>query len=148
MIRGNIEGIRDSALQELEKLFDMELERDMFLPDRLLNVLVKHTQALNRELMVYLTRDGQVLEISVGSAASVSLPERSLRRNIERLSGIRCIHTHPGGDSRLSTIDEQALRLLRFDAMCAVGVQDGRATGITAAFLGEIEYGQLAIHIS
>ena len=146
MIRGNIEGIRDSALQELEKLFDMELERDMFLPDRLLNVLVKHTQALNRELMVYLTRDGQVLEISVGSAASVSLPERSLRRNIERLSGIRCIHTHPGGDSRLSTIDEQALRLLRFDAMCAVGVQDGRATGITAAFLGEIEYGQLAIH--
>ncbi len=146
MIRGNIEGIRESALQELEKLFDMELERDMFLPDRLLNVLVKHTEALNRELMVYLTRDGQVLEISVGSAASVSLPERSLRRNIERLSGIRCIHTHPGGDARLSTVDEQALRLLRFDAMCAVGVHEGRATGITAAFLGEIEYGQLAIH--
>ncbi len=146
MIRGNIEGIRDSALQELEKLFDMELERDMFLPDRLLNVLVRHTDALNRELMVYLTRDGEVLEISVGSAASVSLPERSLRRNLERLSGIRCIHTHPGGDSRLSDVDEQALRLLRFDAMCAVGVKDGRATGITAAFLGEIEYGQLAIH--
>ena len=146
MIRGNIEGIRESALQELEKLFDMELERDMFLPDRLLNVLVKHTEALNRELMVYLTRDGQVLEISVGSAASVSLPERSLRRNLERLSGIRCIHTHPGGDSRLSDVDEQALRLLRFDAMCAVGVREGRATGITAAFLGEIEYGQLAIH--
>ena len=146
MIRGNIEGIRDSALAELERLFDMELERDMFLPDRLLNVLVKHTEALNRELMVYLTRDGQVLEISVGSAASVSLPERSLRRNLERLSGIRCIHTHPGGDSRLSDVDEQALRLLRFDAMCAVGVREGRATGITAAFLGEIEYGQLAIH--
>ena len=146
MIRGNIEGIRESALQELERLFDMELERDMFLPDRLLNVLVKHTEALNRELMVYLTRDGEVLEISVGSAASVSLPERSLRRNLERLSGIRCIHTHPGGDARLSDVDEQALRLLRFDAMCAVGVKDGRATGITAAFLGEIEYGQLAIH--
>lgn len=146
MIRGNIEGIRDSALAELERLFDMELERDMFLPDRLLNVLVKHTEALNRELMVYLTRDGQVLEISVGSAASVSLPERSLRRNVERLSGIRCIHTHPGGDSRLSDVDEQALRLLRFDAMCAIGVRDGRATGITAAFLGEIEYGQLSIH--
>ncbi len=147
MIRGNIEGIRESALLELERLFDMELERDMFLPDRLLNVLVRHTEALNRELMVYLTRDGQVLEISVGSASSVSLPERSLRRNIERLSGIRCIHTHPGGDARLSTVDEQALRLLRFDAMCAVGVKDGRATGITAAFLGEIEYGQLAIHV-
>ncbi len=147
MIRGNIEGIRESALAELERLFDMELERDMFLPDRLLNILVKHTQALNRELMVYLTRDGEVLEVSVGSAASVSLPERTLRRNIERLSGIRCIHTHPGGDARLSDVDEQALRLLRFDAMCAIGVKDGRATGITAAFLGEMEYGQLAIHV-
>ena len=146
MIRGNIEGIRESALAELERLFEMDLERDQFLPDRLLSILIKHTTALNRELMVYLTRDGEVLEISVGSAASVSLPERTLRRNIERLSGIRCIHTHPGGDSRLSTVDEQALRLLRFDAMCAVGVQDGRATGITAAFLGEMEYGQLAIH--
>ena len=145
MIRGNIQGIRDSALAELERLFDMELERDQFLPDRLLNILVKHTEALNRELMVYLTRDGQVLEISVGSAASVSLPERSLRRNVERLSGIRCIHTHPGGSSRLSDVDEQALRLLRFDSMCAVGVHEGRATGITAAFLGELEYGQLAI---
>ena len=32
MIRGNIEGIRQSALDELEKLFDAELERDKFLP--------------------------------------------------------------------------------------------------------------------
>ena len=30
--------------------------------------------------------------------------------------------------------------------MCAIGVKDGIATGITAAFLGEMEYGQLAIH--
>jgi len=147
MIRGNTQGIRQSALDELERLFDTDWARDQFLPDRLLNTLVRFTDQLNRELMVYMSRDGNVLEISVGSAASVSLPERSLRRSVERLSGIRCIHTHPGGSARLSDVDEQALRLLRFDAMCAIGVQDGIATGITAAFLGEMEYGQLAIHV-
>ena len=147
MIRGNIEGIRQSALDELERLFDTDWARDQFLPDRLLNTLVRFTDQLNREIMVYVSRDGNVLEISIGSAESVSLPERSLRRSVERLSGIRCIHTHPGGSARLSDVDEQALRLLRFDAMCAVGVKDGIATGITAAFLGEMEYGQLAIHV-
>ena len=138
-------GIRDSVLAELEKLYEMEFERDQFLPDRLLNLLVRHTEALGREMMVYMTREGSVLEVAVGSIASVGLPERHLRRNTERLSGIRCIHTHPGGDAKLSDVDEQALRLLRFDAMCAVGVANGIATGISAAFLGEVEYGRLSI---
>ncbi len=145
MIHGNVTGIRDSVLAELEKLYEMEFERDLFLPDRLLALLVRHTMTLGRELMVYMTREGSILEIAVGSIASVGLPERHLRRNTERLSGIRCIHTHPGGDARLSDVDEQALRLLRFDAMCAVGVSDGLATGISAAFLGEAEYGRLSI---
>ena len=133
MIRGNIEGIRQSALDEMEKLFDTDWARDQFLPDRLLSTLVRYTDQLNREIMVYMSRDGNVLEISVGSNSSVSLPERTLRRSLERLCGIRCIHTHPGGSARLSDVDEQALRLMRFDAMCVIGVKDGIATGITAA---------------
>ena len=145
MIHGNVTGIRDSVLAELEKLYEMEFERDQFLPDRLLGLLVRHTMTLGRELMVYMTREGSVLEVAVGSIASVGLPERHLRRNTERLSGIRCIHTHPGGDARLSDVDEQALRLLRFDAMCAVGVAEGVVTGISAAFLGGAEYGRLSI---
>ena len=145
MIHGNVAGIRESVLADLERLYEMEFERDKFLPDRLLQLLVRHTMALSRELMVYMTREGSILEIAVGSIASVGLPERHLRRNTERLSGIRCIHTHPGGDARLSDVDEQALRLLRFDAMCSVGVAGGLATGISAAFLGEAEYGKLSI---
>ncbi|MBE5766508.1 MAG: GTPase HflX [Clostridiales bacterium] len=145
MIYGNIEGIRDSLIAEMERLYDMEFARDEFVPDRLLNLLVRFTQAVNRELMVYLGRDGRVLEIAVGSVSSVGLPELHLRRNTERLAGFRCIHTHPGGDARLSSVDEQALRLLRFDAMCAIGVGDNYCTGITAAFLGEVEYGRISL---
>ena len=37
------------------------------------------------------------MDISVGEAGQVSLPSMNLRRSTVRLSGIRCIHTHPGG---------------------------------------------------
>ena len=145
MIHGNLTGIRESTLNELEKLYDAEFERDAYLPDRLLNILVRYTDLLNREMLVYLGRDGTVLEIAVGSIGSIALPELHLRRNLDRLSGFRCIHTHPGGEARLSDVDLQALRLLRFDSMCAVGVGEGRCTGISAAFLGEVEYDNLSI---
>ena len=147
MIQGNLTGIRESTLNELEKLYDAEFERDAFLPDRLLNILVRQTTALNREMLVYLGRDGTVLEIAIGSIGSIALPELHLRRNLDRLAGFRCIHTHPGGSARLSDVDLQALRLLRFDAMCAVGVEDGICTGISAAFLGETEYDNLSVII-
>lgn len=147
MIQGNLTGIRESVLNELEKLYDAEFERDVFLPDRLLNILVKYTQMINREMLVYLGRDGAVLEIAIGNIGSIALPELHLRRNLDRLSGFRCIHTHPGGEARLSSVDLQALRLLRFDSMCAVGVQDGHCTGISAAFLGEVEYDNLTINV-
>ena len=147
MIHGNLTGIRESTLNELEKLYDAEFGREAFLPDRLLNILVRYTDLLNREMLVYLSRDGEVLEIAIGSIGSIALPELHLRRNIDRLAGFRCIHTHPGGDARLSDVDLQALRLLRFDSMCAVGVGEGRCTGISAAFLGEVEYDNLSIVI-
>ena len=47
MIYGNIEGIRESQLNELERLYGMEFARDEFLPDRLLALLVRFTQALD-----------------------------------------------------------------------------------------------------
>ena len=145
MIHGNLTGIRESTLAELEKLYDAEFGRADFLPDRLLNILVRYTDLLNREMLVYLDRNGEVLEIAIGNIGSIALPELHLRRNIDRLSGFRCIHTHPGGDARLSDVDLQALRLLRFDSMCAVGVGEGRCTGISAAFLGEAEYDNLTV---
>ena len=145
MIHGNIEGIRESTLLEIERMYTTEFARDEFLPDRLLQLLVRYTEMLNREMLVYLSREGEVLEIAIGSISSIALPEIHLRRNTDRLAGFRCVHTHPGGNARLSDVDLQALRLLRFDAMCSVGVDQGRATGIMAAFLGEIEYKQLSI---
>ena len=63
--------------------------------------------------------------MSVGEAGQVSLPYVNLRRSSVRLSGVRCFHTHPGGSGKLSGVDLNSLKALRFDAMTAIGVQDG-----------------------
>jgi GTP-binding protein HflX len=63
--------------------------------------------------------------VAVGEADRVKIPALRTRRSEERLSGLRCIHTHPGGMAQLSHVDIQSLRALRLDAMAAIGVGDG-----------------------
>lgn len=138
MIYGNKEGIRDSLLAQLETLYDLDLSGEVFAPGELLEVLAAFTGAINREISVYISRSGAILDITIGGLNSVELKDMHLRRNNRRLSMIRCIHTHPGGNPQLSDVDISSLRAMKFDAMAAVGVLDGKPTGIQAAFLGEI----------
>ena len=137
MIYGNKEGIRDSLLAQMETLYDLDLSEEIFAPAELLDVLAAFTCAINREISIYVSRSGAILDITIGGLNSVDLKDMHLRRNTQRLSMIRCIHTHPGGNPQLSDVDISSLRSMRFDAMAAVGAKDGKATGIQAAFLGE-----------
>ena len=75
--------------------------------------------------------------MSVGTDRDVELRDYRLRRNAQRLSCVRCIHTHPNGDGRLSDVDLSALRSFRYDAMVAVGCLKGEPTFVQASFLGE-----------
>ncbi|MHB8171101.1 MAG: GTPase HflX [Thermincolia bacterium] len=91
---------------------------------------------INREIAVYINRRGQVVEVGVGDASTVDLADITARRGTGRYSGIRCFHTHPSGDGRLSPVDVTALQLLRFDVMAAVGVgADGLPTVFSYAYL-------------
>lgn len=137
MIYGNKEGIRDSMLAQMETLYELDLTGEIFVPRELLDVLAAFTTAINREISIYVSRSGSILDITIGNLNSVELKDMHLRRNNRRLSMVRCIHTHPGGNPQLSDVDISSLRAMRFDAMAAVGVLDGKATGIQAAFLGE-----------
>ena len=141
MIDGNKEGIRDSLLAQMETLYDLDLSAEMFAPAELLDVLAAFTCAINREISVYISRSGAILDITIGGLNSVELKDMHMRRNTRRLSMVRCIHTHPGGNPQLSDVDISSLRSMHFDAMAAVGARDGRATGIQAAFLGEMVSG-------
>ena len=119
-IKGNIKGIRDSVIAELQKLYDMQSPQ--LVSQELAVKLAVITEYINREISVYITRSGQIIEIAVGDNATVELPSFSGRRGAGRLSGIRCIHTHPGGNPYLSGVDISALKNNKYDAMVAIGV--------------------------
>ena len=136
-VHGNLEGVRDSLIETLRALYEVEVDEDAFLPRELMQTLAKLTAQMNREIALYITRDGEVVDVSVGTDRDVELRDYRLRRNALRLSCVRCVHTHPNGDGRLSDVDLSALRAFRYDAMVAVGCKEGEPTFVQAAFLGE-----------
>ncbi len=138
-VNGNISGLRSSILDGLSKLYEINDGPDVFAGEALLERMAALTHAINREISVYIRRNGAVADVSVGSAASVLLPELRLVRNELRLSGVRCIHTHPQHGAHLSAVDIGTLKALRLDAMAALGIADGRAEALCAAFLGDWE---------
>lgn len=144
-VHGNIEGVRKSVLDELAGLYDVQLEPDVFIPQELLQGLCAYSAALNREVALYITRDGEIADVFIGRSDHIDLPDLRLRRSQRRLSMIRCIHTHPNGHGELSDVDISALLSMRFDAMCAVGVrEDGHPTSVQCAFLCPDAEGQVS----
>lgn len=121
-IYGNLKGIRNSVIEELKTLYDVKLEGGQLLTSELALRLADITEFINKEISLYITRSGQVEAVAVGNNDTVDLPPVEGRRGSSRLSGVRCIHTHPNGNSALSGVDVSALKNNRFDAMVAIGV--------------------------
>lgn len=139
-INGNTEGIRNSLLEQIRDLYQLRMEADTFASFALLSALAGFTGQIGREISVYLARDGRVVDISIGDSGKVSMPNVRLVRNEDRLCGVRCIHTHPNGDGRLSSVDAGTLRSMRLDAMAALGVgPEGQPTSFYAGYLGDMD---------
>ena len=138
-IHGNIAGIRDVILDEMLTLYEETQPSGVFVSLSLLERMASYTDRIGREISVYLSRSGAVADVSVGDASTVSMPDMRLVRNIDRLAGVRCIHTHPNGSGYLSDVDLGTLNSMRLDAMVAIGVRDGLPTSVYAAFVGEME---------
>ena len=136
-VNGNTEGVRDAMLARLDSLYSYEAEdASSFVPRELMKLLAECSCAMNREIAIYMTRDSDIVNVAVGTDCDVELTDYRLRRNADRLSGVRCVHTHPDGDGRLSDVDLSALKIFRYDAMTAIGVKDGEPTYVQTAFLG------------
>jgi GTP-binding protein HflX len=151
MISGNTEGIKNIILEELEKLFDIHTNRGEFASPELLQRMAELSGLIKRELSVYLSRGGRVKDVSVGSASHVALPYLRLKRGLEVLSGIRCIHTHPEGTGQLSEVDLGTLISTRLDAMAALGVKGESPDTLGVAYIADdllktLEYGPFPVH--
>lgn len=136
-VNGNTAGIRATVLEEIAKLYEFDDGQNVFAGRELLLHLAACTQAIGREISVYIRRNGVVADVSVGDSSTVSMPEMRVVRNEDRLCGVRCIHTHPSGSARLSEVDLGTLKSMRLDCMASLGVQDGNPTALYAAYLGE-----------
>lgn len=129
-ISGELSGIRASQLQELKDLGKLKTERSELIHPEILDRLLKLTYLWKREIAVYLSRTGILMAATVGNQATVNLPPLKGRS----AGKLRCVHTHPNGGFRLSSLDRSALAVLELESMAAVGVREGLLTGIQVAF--------------
>lgn len=145
-IMGDTSGIRKTVLERINKFYDQSSDKRQIIDAQLLSEVVEISELIQREIAVYVSRHGKVLAVVIGDVASVPLPQQNQRRSQQNLSGVRCIHTHPGQNGCLSTLDIAALRELRFDLMVSVGKsQDGEQEFGVAFFDGRDTEGGFSV---
>ncbi len=137
-LNGNLSGIKNTMLEKLKSIYELKMGLDEFASQELIELLALYTGEIKREISIYIAREGSIVDVSIGDSSKVSMPNMRLVRNEDRLCGVRCIHTHPNGDGRLSAVDIGTLRSSKLDAMAALGVSDGKPTQFYCAYLGEL----------
>ncbi|MEI7474066.1 MAG: GTPase HflX [bacterium] len=110
----------------------------------LAETLAEISYEINKEVALIINRKGQIIDIAVGDAEKIILPEfKNVRESKSRLCGLRCIHTHPNGNPELSKADLTTLEKNRLDVMVAIGVSKGaafsRSKGITAKYADSVQ---------
>ena len=102
MIHGELKNIKKSVLESLEGLYELAVPAGQLVTREIAELMLAVTAELQREVAVYINRQGKVLQVSVGDDATVDLPEIRQRKSENRLSGVRCVHTHPSKIGRAS----------------------------------------------
>jgi GTP-binding protein HflX len=121
---GNTHGLKASQVRQLERLFRRRIPADQLLTQELARQLTETSREIRRQVGVLVDRRGDVQHVMVGDAHSIELPDWGrLRAGRGRLRGLRCLHTHLGGEG-LTRDDKTDLLLLRLDAMVTIGVGD------------------------
>ncbi|WP_010234960.1 GTPase HflX [Clostridium arbusti] len=132
MILGNVQGVKNSLLQRLEEIYEIKIPKYNIITEEIAEIMSYVTGIINREISVAIDRRGKVISVVVGDSSTVELPLIDIKER--KLAGVRVVHTHPSGNSRLSMIDISALIKLKLDCMAAIGVRDGDITDITLGF--------------
>jgi len=123
-VHGETDGIKNSILEALQTLYELRIPQNQLWSEEIIEKISCISSDINREIAVYLDRRGRVTDVSIGDHHTVTLSEVEGKRNAFRLTGTRCIHTHPNGSGQLSSVDINSLKVLRLDAMIAVGISN------------------------
>jgi len=134
-VNGEIEGIKNSILEKLNGFYTYQIPRDQLWTQELIEQLAEISSQVNKEIAVYADRKGRITDVSIGNHSTVELAEVEQKRNLQRLSGTRCIHTHPKSSGLLSSLDISSLKQLNLDAMIAIGIRNNRAEDLYVGIL-------------
>jgi GTP-binding protein HflX len=132
-VNGSIEGLKKSTLVAIEGIYDIAVPQDMLWTAELIDTLAFLSGSIRREIAVYIDRKGRVTDVTVGDFKTVDLEDVEGKRSDSRLSGIRCIHTHPENTGELSAADISSMKLMKLDMIAAVGLAGKQPAGIFAA---------------
>lgn len=135
MIRGNLEGIKKIYIKELEEVFELNCDKNMIVSKEILDIICRISSKINKEISIYINRRGLIVDVAIGDNATVMLEDLTEKRSDMGVNGIRCIHTHPGGESMLSSVDITALINMKFDCMAAVNMNGELPYELTFAYL-------------
>ncbi len=136
MLYGNLNGLRSSQVNALERLYRRKVPAEKILTGEFARTLCERSFELRRQIGVMIDRQGVVKYVIVGDDREIVIPDLSgfgLGRS--GLRGLRCIHTHLAGEG-LSRDDLTDLALLRLDLMAVLQVgSDGLPGRIDCAHL-------------
>lgn len=129
MIYTQLDSIKKSIIDELEKLYDENADNSFLFSQNLIEKIIEISLKTNKEISACIDRKGKILAISMGESNNVEIP---LEKEEGRYSKVRIIHTHPNGDYNLSAVDISALISLKLDSIVSVSMDKGEIKGVLA----------------
>jgi len=124
-IYGHTVGLKPSQLHRLERLYRRRTPPEYLATTEQVRELAALSHSIRRQVAVLINRQGRVTHVITGDRHRVVIPDtREYRAAPGRLRGLRCVHTHLGGET-LSSDDLTDLAMLRLDLMAAVTVDGG-----------------------
>lgn len=74
MIYGNVDGIKDSILKELENIYDMIVPKYTVCTLDIINIISRISSNIEKEVSVGIDRKGKVVSVAIGDSNSVEIP--------------------------------------------------------------------------
>jgi GTP-binding protein HflX len=129
-VHGNLIGLKPAQKKSLERLTKRRIPATRIIAPELAGTLTLLSRETGRQIGLFIDRGGQVVQVAVGDASRVMLPDFGrMRAGGQRFRGLRFVHTHLRSEA-LSRDDLTDLTRLRLDMIVALGVGPDGAPGV------------------
>ena len=144
-VHGNLTGLKATQKKALERLNRRRVPARSIVSPELAGTMALLSRETGRQIGLFIDRQGQVIDVAMGDADKILLPDLGrVRAGERRFRGLRLIHTHLHSEP-ISRDDLTDLTRLRLDMVVAIGVSPSGAPGAvyTAHLLPPSEKGEL-----